>query len=84
MHYLLPLVRKMEDRSESDELVADATLLSQKDFKEKIWEIKSKELGVDVSRTYEYLIMRKTLETNTMERVMDISSDQIKETFNIE
>jgi len=83
MHYLLPLAKKMEDREAVDELVADATLLAQKDFKARIFDVKSKELGI-TEKTFEYLIMRKTLETGAMEKVHDISSDMIKRAFNLE
>lgn len=83
MHYLLPLVKKMDSREEADELIADATLLSQKDFKEKLYDVKSAELGEAATRTFEYFVMRKTVETNTLDRVMDLSSDVIKSQFNL-
>ena len=84
MHYLLPLVKKMKEKDDADDLVACATILSQKDFKEKIYDAKAEEMGAEATRTFEYLVMRKTLETNTMDKVMDISSDLIKRTFNLE
>ncbi len=84
MHYLLPLVKKLKDRDETDELVADATLLSQKDFKERIYDRKAESVGDGATRTFEYMIMRKTLETNTLDKVMDIDSDTIKMTFKLE
>lgn len=84
MHYLLPLVKKMESKDEADDLVADATLLSQKDFKERIYDAKALEMGERATRTYEYLIMRKTVETGTLEKVHDIDSDMIKRMFNLE
>lgn len=84
MHYLLPLVKKIKTKEEADELVADATILSQKDFKERIYDAKALEMGEAATRTFEYLIMRKTLETGTMDKVMDIDSDTIKRTFNLD
>lgn len=83
MYYLLPLVKKLDAGDEVDELVADATLLSQKDFKEKLYDIHAEKMGSAATRTYEYSLMRKTLETNTLDRVMDISSDMIIKTFNL-
>lgn len=82
MHYLLPLVKKMAYKEEADELIADATLLSQKDFKERLYD-KKVEAG-EPQRTFEYMLMRKTLETGTMDRVPNIDSDLIKKTFNLE
>lgn len=84
MHYLLPLVRRIKTREEADELVADATLLSQRDFKLRIYDVKAAQMGIDVTKTYEYFIMRRTKETSTLDKVHDISSDVIKQTFNLE
>lgn len=83
MHYLLPLVKKLNSKDETDELVADATLLPQKDFKERIYDRKVEADG-NVTRTYEYMIMQKTLETNTLKRVPGIESDTIRITFSLE
>lgn len=84
MHYLLPLAKRLENKEEVDELVADATLLSQKDFKERIFDVKVEESGGDLKRTFEYVIMRKTLETGAMDRVHEIDSDMIKRMFKLE
>ena len=80
MTYLLPLIKKISSQEEADELIADATLLSQKDFKLKLFEVK---MGERATKHLEYFIMAKTMETNTLERVHDISSDLIKQTFNL-
>ncbi len=84
MHYLLPLAKKMDKGDDIDDLVACATLLSQKDFKEKIYDVKAAEMGEKATRTYEYMIMKKTLETGTMEKVHDVDSNMIKRMFNLE
>jgi len=83
MHYLLPLVKKLGTRDEADELVADATLLSQRDFKERIYDAHARALGESATRTYEYMVMKKTVETGTLERIMDINSEIIKRAFNL-
>ncbi len=82
MHYLLPMVKKMKSKEESDELIADATLLSQKDFKERMFDKRVE--GGDTTRTFEYLIMRRTVETGALDKVPGIESDTIKVMFNLE
>ncbi len=82
-YYLLPLVKEMETKEEADELVADATLLSQKDFRDRLWDRKVENEGAFI-KNFEYLLMRKTVETGTMERVHGITSEVIRETFNLE
>lgn len=81
-HYLLPLIKNLKTKDEADELVADATLLSQKDFRSRIVDKKIDE-GETVL-TYSYLLMKKTNETGTMERIMDIDSDTLKATLNLD
>lgn len=83
IHYLLPIIKKMDSREEADELVADATLMSQRDFKELVYELKKKAAGEKAVRTYEYIVMKKTMETGTMSRV-NIASDNIKEKLELE
>lgn len=82
MHYLLPLCKKMSSKEESDELVADATLLSQKDFRTMIVERK---IGGDegFTREYEYMLMRKEVNTGVLDKVHDISSDLLMRQFNL-
>lgn len=81
IHYLLPLVKKFETKEEADELIADATFLSQKDFKRRLGDIKVED-GV-LTLTYEYMIMRRTNETATMDRVPGITSEMIVQMFNL-
>lgn len=82
IHYLLPIVKAMDSQEQADELIADATLLSQRDFKERLYD-KKVEQG-EPTRTFEYLLMAKTVETGTMSKVMGIDSDTIKRTFNLD
>lgn len=82
LHYLLPLAKKAGNKDEVDGLVADATLLSQKDFKEKIFDKKVEE--GNVSDTFEYLIMKKYDADGHMTKVHEISSDMIRSAFNLE
>lgn len=79
LHYLLPIVKKMEDKEDVSELLNEATHLSQKDFRERVYDIKSD----DGERTYTYVVMKKCNETNTMERVYDIESEDIVKIFKI-
>jgi len=80
LHYLLPLVKGTDDVDEVADLLADATMLSQKDFREKIYESKNPE----EEQTYEYLIMKKSIQTGSLSKVHDIPSELIKETFKLE
>lgn len=82
IHYLLPIVKAMSSQEQADELIADATLLSQRDFKERLYD-KKVEAG-EPTRTFEYLIMAKTLETGTLSKVMGIDSMTIKRAFNLD
>lgn len=79
IHYLLPIVKSMDGEDDVDGLLEDARNLSQKDFKERLFEIKHE----DKERTYEYLVMEKCIETGNMTKVHDVNSDLIKETFNL-
>lgn len=82
LHYLLPMAKKAKSKDEVDELVADATLLSQKDYKQKVYEVKVAE--GKVVDTYEYFIMKKYDADGHMNKVHEISSDMIKQMFNLE
>lgn len=81
IHYLLPIVKKMNADDNVDDLLADAKSLSQKDFKERVYDVRS---GDVVERTYEYMIMKKCVETGNMTKVHGIESELIKRQFNLE
>lgn len=72
LHRLLPVAKAGE---EINELFEDAKVLSQRDFREKLQDFKD-DSGV---RTYEYVLMRKCIETGTMRKVHDIPSNELKE-----
>jgi len=73
LHYLLPLAKKSYDMDAMQEMVESAKTLSQKDFKLRVGEIK-----YDGKVTYEYLVMRRCIETGSLTKVWGISSDEIK------
>jgi hypothetical protein len=77
LFYLLPLAKKEDIK----ELVEQAKVLSQHDFREAVYDKRVAE-GV-TTRTYEYMVMKKTKETGTMQKVHELGSDIIKETFNL-
>lgn len=88
LHYLLPIAKRgltrpgTEGSTEMEELLEDAKVLSQKDFKERIFDVRQED--EDVERTYEFLIMKKCIETGNMSKVHDITSDNIKEYYGLE
>ena len=80
IHYLLPMVKSMDGNGNVDVFLEDARVLSQKDFRERVYDIKNDDNG---ARTYEYLIMQKCIETGTLQKVHDISSKLIESKFNL-
>lgn len=80
---LLPLAKSSTD-SDSEEairsLFQDAAHLSQRDFKERIYEATT---DTEI-RHYEYLVMKKCVETGSMRKVHDLPSDLIKATFQLD
>lgn len=79
IHYLLPIA-KSKERGAVEPLFYDAQHLSQKDFRERIYDIKH---NTD-NRTYSYMVMRKCNETGTLTKVHNISSEEIIEKLNVE
>ena len=80
LHYLLPIAKATKDESKITSLLNEAKHLSQKDFKERVYDIKTEDKG---ERTYEYLIMKKCKETGGMVKVHNIPSEEIKYRFNL-
>jgi len=78
LHTLLPLAKGLEDSEEVVALVNDATHLSQRDFKERIHDVRTNDDGV---RTYEYVVMKKCIETGGMRKVHGIGSAEILANF---
>jgi len=68
----------LRDVVQIDTLLGDARVLSAKDFREKYHDDVEQ-----TERTYSYMVMRRCKETNNIEKVHDISSDIIKEKFNL-
>lgn len=81
LHYLLPKAKKEEDVEKIEELIEDAKVLSQHDFKERLHESYSPQ---NDTLTYEYFVMKKCVETNKMNKVSNIDSGMIKEAFNLD
>lgn len=72
LHYLLPLAKK-EDSQEVRDLIDDAKVLHQTDFRVKVANYKY----ADEERTYEYLIMKRCVEDGTMTKIHGIGSEDI-------
>lgn len=71
--------RNLRDVVQIDTLLGDARYLSAKDFREKYHdEVEQTE------RTYRYMIMKKCVETGTMEKVHHIPSEEIISKFNLQ
>lgn len=79
IHYLLPLVKKHDDTFDVLEMLENAQYLSQKDFRERVYDLKTG----NEERTYEYLIMKKCIETGGLTKVHGVSSEEIKEQFDV-
>lgn len=72
LHYLLPIA-KDKNKNSLSELIEDAKNLSQKDFRERVYEAKTS----SQERTYEYLIMKRCVETGGLSRVHEFSSEDV-------
>jgi len=77
LHYLLPIAKESE-KQRVDELLLDAEHLTQKDFRDKVFEDK-----VKGERTYEYFIMEKCIETGNMKKIFDVPEEEIKKLITI-
>ena|SRR3990167_5733605 len=82
IHYLLPIIKGATEETADDinALIEDAKNLSQKDFRERVYESKNE----TQERTYEYLLMSRCLETGTLKRVHGYTSEQLKELLKID
>jgi hypothetical protein len=71
------LIRKIKSNTLTDDevraLIDDANVLSFKDLKEKYIEIKG------LTKTYEYVVMKRCKETNNLTKIHDVDSETIKE-----
>lgn len=76
IHYLLPLVKKGEiEEKEIKGLLQAGAELPQASFRERLQDVK----GGD--RHYEFVLMRRCIETNNLQKVHEIESAQILEAF---
>ena len=77
LNYLIKRQEEFEklSKEKQDEIISQAQVLSHKDFKEAYFDQKSE--GTKEIRHYEYVLMKKCLETGTMSKVHDISSEII-------
>lgn len=76
LHRLLPMIKRDElDDKEIKGLLKDGANLPQKSFKERLHDVR----GGD--RHYEFVLMRRCIETNNMQRVHDIESPTIIAVF---
>ena len=75
IHYILPIVKGMADDADVDTLVDNARVLSQKDLKERVFDIRTDDGG---ERTYEYVVFKRCVETGTMVKIHDLESEIIK------
>lgn len=80
LHYLLPMVKKDEltDKQIGGLLKAGAAL-PQKSFREKLHEVKHPETPL----TYEFVLMRRCIETNNLQKVHEIDHEQIMQVFKL-
>ena len=72
IHYLLPLAKEEKDKEKIDNLLSDAEVLTQKDFREKVFE--DKNTG---KKTFEYFIMERCKETGNMKKIYDVPETEI-------
>jgi len=75
LHYLLPIVKDMDGGKDVDELVNEARHLSQRDFKERVYDIRHEQ----EERTYTFVIMRKCDQTGSLERVYVLEDEEKEE-----
>jgi hypothetical protein len=81
LHYILPIAKQgYVDREEIEEMLEEARTLTQKDFRERMYERKN---DTD-ERTYTYVVMKKCDQTGSLSKVWGVSSDEIKEKLNVE
>lgn len=70
------LILKMQDQDE--EVISAAKTLSVKDFRDRYYDITTKEKG---ERTYSYMVMRKCNETGNLTKVHKVESEEVLEMF---
>lgn len=86
LHYILPRIRNNDVRdSDIGGLLKDAKNLSQAAFREHLYEVCAND-GRDGAvlrgagghnRTFEFVLMRRCIETNNLQKVHEVTSEQI-------
>lgn len=80
LHYLLPLAKSGEvPEKRIRELVEDAKHLTQNQFRDQIYDAKTGDQG---PRSYQFVLMRKCIETGTLQLVPDVTNETIIQVFN--
>ena len=64
-------------------LLDDALVLSYKDLKERVVDVKKETANEPNTRTHKYVVMRKCVETGTLNKVYDVESEEIENKFNL-
>lgn len=82
LHSLLPLVKKGAlDDEQIKGLLSDGANLSQAGFKERLHDVKFEKTEEKPIRTYQFLLMRKCVETGTMAKVHGVEHNDIVAVF---
>lgn len=78
LHYILPLAKSGEiTEAEIEGLLHDGANLPLSGFRERLYEVKSG----NGEKTYIFQLMRKCVETGTMQKVPGIDHEQVMEVF---
>lgn len=79
LHYLLPVAKNGEvDDDELKDLMKAGATLPQNSFREKLYEVRA---GEAATKTFEYQLMQKRVETGTMQRVPGVDHEMILQVF---
>ena len=70
--------KQLDSKLKIQELLDHAEHLTTRDFKEQLYDMTSSS-----ERTYQYVIMKKCNETGNLEKIHDIDSDRIRDTFKL-
>ena len=73
LHYILPIVKDGDyEKDEVEIMILAAQTLSQKDLRERIYDIKTCDVG---PRTYEFILMVRCRETKTLQKVHGVNHE---------
>lgn len=78
LHYLLPMVKQNKiQKKDIDGLLKSGATLTQAGFKERLQDVKNP----GGERHYEFVLMRRCIETNNLQKVHEVESDDIVKAF---